>query len=417
MSAAVVEDSSSVSASECAIDLSTKGEAACIEEKNETTDENANFITGSNDDIAVSKEMKVNQPDDSVEVEVDDVLNIKSVEKLKDYLQRNNGKDDANVVDDKLDQISLGNETELVKHGKDVDVNGGVLSSGLEGVSDISDGPLTDATTNKDENSAAAEMTQSPGGGKKKKLRVRTSSHFSATSSRNRTERSSTSDNNHHQYRGYQPKNYNRRLQMNNYNNRSFYPPHQSHHSFNQAAWSHPRYDYDLNYKLTNRRYNNEQYHGYPMGRYQNGGPTYTQGPSRYNRPEAREDLGNHRFGHNQSFSGPLHSAMYVNGRNGNMQPESDRYDEVVKSINYNDNGKVININASLAPSAAAKLKETSSYHLRVRLPATTPLSVVKRILCAKFFLTKMMSVAKYSVGKQLHLPSNLNQMSSYHFL
>lgn len=92
-----------------------------------------------------------------------------------------------------------------------------------------------------------------------------------------------------------------------------------------------------------------------------------------------------------------------VGGNNGNgnwRYSESDKYEELLNNIDYNDNGNVINIKASIGQSGLSKLKEYKSYVVRVRLPATTPLSVVKRVLCAKFYLTKMMSVAKYSTDK-----------------
>ena len=93
----------------------------------------------------------------------------------------------------------------------------------------------------------------------------------------------------------------------------------------------------------------------------------------------------------------PIPPRYHHRSNMNHMKPQMDKLDEVLEDIEYQAQGKIVNVRMILA--AGRKLGEHSNYELRMRLPASTPLSVVKRIFCAKFYLCNMMSVAKHSTG------------------
>ena len=349
------------------------------------------------------KSVKTTQ--EAVKSHVTDNGNVENKAPNGEHVSKSKNEDE--LVEEKLDA----SETEVEDKDQQAGASGGGGSSGIEGTSDISDTPLTDTTTNKDDNEVATKETSAA---KKKKIRVKVTGrpHSANSSHRYRNDRNgygSDRRDNGHQYnnwhhgsnvpgalggfiRSFQRQNGN----YNGYSNQMSFNNRVPRNNFNGGYPNHgPRYDhgpqrinshgyYNNNRFENDKRFDNNRYDNGSMNRsFQNSG---YQGPKPYVSNPPFPVLRPIGFNNN-------------NNRGANGERDSDRCEELVKTIDYNDNGNVINIKASLAPSALTKLKEQSSFQLKVRLPATTPLSVVKRVLCAKFYLTKMMYAAKNSTG------------------
>ena len=100
----------------------------------------------------------------------------------------------------------------------------------------------------------------------------------------------------------------------------------------------------------------------------------------------------------------PNQNSRGQNNNRGRKNPSYDFLNEIMQEVETEAPGRIVNILVGLKPSAARKLCinnfGSSYYELKMRLPVSTPISVVKRIFLVKFHMTMLIRVSIYSTGK-----------------